>query len=54
MYLRNSTTHHWSQNDAIYYIRQHARMATSLLLTSFVSRANHMSTDATLNANEMM
>jgi hypothetical protein len=34
-----------------YQVRQHAKIATSLLHTLFVFRANHASTDAASNAN---
>jgi hypothetical protein len=51
MYPRKTMTHHWSQDDASYHVRQHTRMATSLLHTLFIFRANHASTDAVLNAN---
>jgi hypothetical protein len=36
MHQRKATTHHQSQDDASYYVQQHARMAIYFLHTPFV------------------
>jgi hypothetical protein len=50
--FKKTMTHHLSQEDASYHVRQHARMVISLLHSPFVFRANYASTDAALNINE--
>jgi hypothetical protein len=52
--FKKITIHHRSQGDASYHVQQHARIAIVLLHTPFVFRANHVSTDAALNANGMI
>jgi hypothetical protein len=49
--FKKTMTHYRSHDDASHHVRQHARMAISLLHTPFIFLTNHALKDAALNAN---